>query len=140
LHAVSDEPELPAMVYVSEVSHITREAVYSLAGGLYPRSRARTALIHRSAGATPVEARVELDPPEAIDYYGTLHVGDPSAVGVGDTVVYAFRAQAFVSKSFVAVVSGVGSDPQVEGVFTSTGFRLGADLLPVGTPTPRRTP
>ncbi|MCU1669169.1 MAG: Alanine racemase domain protein [Blastococcus sp.] len=132
LHAVSDEPERPAMIYVSEVSHLTRDAVYGIAGGLYPRSKARRALIYRTAGATPINARVELDPPEAIDYYGTLHVDDPSTVRVGDTVVYAFRAQVFVSKCFVAVVSGIGSDPQLEGVYTSTGFRLGEDLLPVG--------
>jgi hypothetical protein len=61
-----------------------------------------------------------------------LHVDDASTVAVGDTVVYAFRAQVFVSKCFVAVVSGVGSNPKVEGIYTSTGIRLSEDLLPVG--------
>lgn len=131
LHAVSDEPELPAMVYVSEVSHKTDEAVFCIAGGLYPRSRAESALIYREASSDPVVARVELDPPEAIDYYGTLHVDDPATVDVGDTVVYAFRAQVFVSKCFVAVVSHVNGEPQVKGIFTSTGIRLGEDLLPI---------
>jgi predicted amino acid racemase len=138
LHAVTDQPELPAMIYVSEVSHVTDDAVYGIAGGLYPRSRARTALIYPAAGATPTRARVELDPPEAIDYYGALHVDDRRAVRIGDTVVYAFRAQVFVSKCFVAVVSGIGSDPQLEGVFTSTGFRLGKDLLPTAGDSSRR--
>lgn len=132
LHAVSDEPELPAMIYVSEISHTTADAAYSIAGGLYPRSRANTALVYDRAGAEPVETRVELDPAEAIDYYGTLRLDDPGSLRVGSTVVYAFRAQAFVSKCFVAVVSAVGSEPVVEGIFTSTGFRLGEDLLPVG--------
>jgi len=132
LHAVSDEPERPAMVYVSEVSHVTADAAYSIAGGLYPRCKSRSALVFERAGSDPLVARVELDPAEAIDYYGTLRVDDPRAVRVGSTVVYAFRAQAFVSKSFVAVVSSVTSDPSVEGIFTSTGFRLGPDLLPVG--------
>lgn len=132
LHAVSDEPELPAMIYVSEISHATADAAYSVAGGLYPRSRAGTALVYDAAGAEPVVARVELDPAEAIDYYGTLRLDDPRALRVGSTVVYAFRAQVFVSKSFVAVVSGVESEPVIEGIFTSTGFRLGEDLLPVG--------
>src|SRR5690606_11719632 len=100
-HAVSDEPEVPAMVYVTEVSHQLDGRTYALAGGLYPRSRARTALVF-SGGATPVEARVELDPPEAIDYYGTLHAAS-DAVSVGDSVVYAFRSQVFVSRCFVAV-------------------------------------
>jgi hypothetical protein len=61
-------------------------------------------------------------------------------VRVGSTVVYAFRAQVFVSKCFVAVVSGIGSQPVVEGIFTSTGFRLGEDLLPVGGPDGRTAP
>lgn len=131
LHAVSDEPELPAMVYVSEVSHTTADAAYSIAGGLYPRSKSRTALVYDRAGADPLLGRVELDPAEAIDYYGTLRMDDPRSVPVGSTVVYAFRAQAFVSRCFVAVVSGISDAPTVEGVFTSTGFQLGADLLPL---------
>ena len=131
LHAVSDEPELPAMVYVSEVSHTTADAAYAIAGGLYPRCKSRTALVYQEAGADPLVARVELDPAEAIDYYGTLRTDDPRSVRVGSTVVYAFRAQVFVSKCFVAVVSGVQGTPTVEGIFTSTGFRLGHDLLPV---------
>ena len=134
LHAVSDEPERPAMVYISEISHKTREAVYGIAGGLYPRCKSTTALIYRGADSDPVIAGVELDPPDAIDYYGTLLVDDPTSVAVGDSVVYAFRAQAFVSRCFVAVVSGVESDPHVEGVFTNTGFRLDDDLLPIQTP------
>ena len=120
------------MIYVSEISHKTDDSVYCIAGGLYPRCKAKSALVFAKLGTDPVVARVELDPAEAIDYYGTLHVDDTSTVAVGDTVVYAFRAQVFVSRCFVAVVSGVGSDPKVEGIFTSTGIRLGADLLPVG--------
>ncbi len=131
LHAVNDEPELPAMIYVSEVSHVTRDGVYGIAGGLYPRCRSRTALINREAGAEPLVAAVELDPADAIDYYGTLHVEDQSKVRVGDTIVYAFRAQVFVSRCFVAVVRNVRSDPAVVGVFGRGGFGLTDDLLPV---------
>ena len=131
LHAVSDEPERPAMIYVSEVSHTTSDAAYAIAGGLYPRCKSRTALVFDGIGADPLVARVELDPAEAIDYYGTLRIDDLAAVRVGSTVVYAFRAQVFVSKCFVAVVSGVESTPVVEGIFTSTGFELGSDLLPI---------
>ena len=131
LHAVSDEPERPAMIYVSEVSHTTSDAAYAIAGGLYPRCKSRTALVFDGVGADPLVARVELDPAEAIDYYGTLRMDDLGAVRVGSTVVYAFRAQVFVSKCFVAVVSGVESTPVVEGIFTSTGFQLGSDLLPI---------
>lgn len=129
LHAVTDQPERPAMIYVSEVTHQLGSTTYALGGGLYPRSRARQALIY-GAGDRPVTADVRLDPPESIDYYGALEV-DPSAVNVGDTVVYAFRSQVFVSRSFVAVVADVAGDPHVVDISYSTGFPLGEDLLPV---------
>jgi predicted amino acid racemase len=128
LHAVSDEPELPAMVYVTEVTHQLADTTYTLAGGLYPRSRARHALIYGRADE-PVRAEVKLDPPEAIDYYGALVV-DPAAAKVGDTVVYAFRSQVFVGRSFVAAVADVQTSPRVLGISHSNGFALGGDLLP----------
>ncbi|MCW2736853.1 alanine racemase [Nocardioides sp.] len=132
LHAVSDEPEVPAMIYVSEVTHDLGDTVFTLGGGFYPRSRAAKALIFGRGSHHPVEARVELDPPEAIDYYGNLRVdaSDRRAVHVGDTVVYAFRAQVFVSRCFVAVIEGADSTPSVVGVFDRGGFELGGDLLP----------
>jgi predicted amino acid racemase len=127
LHAVTDQPEVPAMVYVSEVTHQLDGIAYTLAGGLYPRSRARHALVY-GRGDEPVPARVRLDPADAIDYHGALEV-DPSAVRVGDTVVYAFRSQVFVSRSFVAPVADVDGDPRVLGIFNSAGFALDEKLL-----------
>jgi predicted amino acid racemase len=129
LHAVRDQPEVPAMIYVSEITHQLGGTAYSLAGGLYPRSKARQALIY-GRGAEPVRAEVRLDPADAIDYYGALEV-DPSAVAVGDTVVYAFRSQVFVSRCFVAVVENVAGDPQVVDISYSNGFPLDENLLPV---------
>jgi predicted amino acid racemase len=133
LHAVSEQPELPAMIYVSEVTHILGDTVYALGGGFYPRSKAKQALVYGPDSSTPVAASVELDPPEAIDYYGNLHVEGSQAVAVGDTVVYAFRSQVFVSRCFVAVVGDVAGAPTVHGLFTSTGFPVGPDLLPTGS-------
>jgi predicted amino acid racemase len=130
LHAVTDQPELPAMVYVTEVTHRSADVLYALGGGYYPRSRARHALVF-GRDDEPVIARVDLDPPEAIDYYGTLHLEQPADVHVGDTVVYAFRSQVFVSRSFVAAVTHVAGEPEVVGIFDRGGFALGPDLLPV---------
>jgi predicted amino acid racemase len=134
LHAVTDQPERPAMIYVTEVTHVTREAVYTLGGGFYGRSRAKQALVYSDPDREPVRADVELDPPEAIDYYGTLHPVAKGAVGVGDTAVYAFRSQVFVSRCFVAVVRDVAHNPQVLGIFDRNGFPLDADLLPAPLP------
>jgi predicted amino acid racemase len=130
LHAVSDEPELPAMVYVSEISHLSGDTAYTLAGGLYPRSRAHTALVYDGPDSDAAEAVVRLEAPETIDYYGTLDVtASARRPQVGDTVVYAFRAQVFVSRAFVAVLSGVGSAPLVEGIFDRNGNLLSDDML-----------
>lgn len=129
LHAASEQPERPAMIYMSEVTHRTSDAVYALGGGLYPRSKARTALVFGRNGE-PVEARVELDPADAIDYHGTLRV-DPTKVQVGDTVVYAFRSQAFVSHSFIAPVRGLGEgDPRLVGLYSERGWPLTDALEP----------
>jgi predicted amino acid racemase len=128
LHAVTDQPEVPAMVYLTEVTHRLGDTVYTLGGGFYPRSRAASALVRAGAGTVP--AAVEPDPADAIDYYGCLRPGDAAAVRVGDPVVYAFRSQVFVSRSFVAVVAGVATEPRVLAIHDHAGNRLGEDLLP----------
>lgn len=131
LHAISDQPERPAMIYVTEITHRTADAAYALGGGLYPRSRATTALVHGRNGEV-TEAGVELDPADAIDYYGKLRV-DPARVDVGDTVVYAFRSQVFVAHSFVAPVTGVATgEPEVLGLFSELGWPLDERLEPAG--------
>lgn len=135
LHAVQNEPEVPAMVYVSEISHTDGDVGYSIAGGLYPRSRAQHAMVFDELASEPLQARVRLEPPDTIDYYGTLDFSQAAGrPRPGQTVVYAFRAQVFVSRSFVAVVSGVGGDPVVEGVYDRNGYRLNEQLL-AATPT-----
>jgi predicted amino acid racemase len=130
LHAVSDEPELPAMVYVTEVTHQLDGVTYALGGGLYSRSRARDALVYTRDGVRT--ATVQPDPAGNIDYHGAMAVDDAEPVRIGDSVVYAFRSQVFVSRAFVAVVRDLGDRPEVLGVFDRGGFRLGDDLLPVG--------
>jgi predicted amino acid racemase len=134
LHAVTDQPERPAMVYVTEIAHTDADVAYALGGGYYPRSRAAHALVFGQGGGDPSKLAVEPDPPDAIDYYGTLRPLDGPLPAVGDVAVYAFRSQVFVSRSFVAVVRDVDSTPEVLGVFDRSGFLLGADLLPVAAP------
>ncbi|WP_030623615.1 alanine racemase [Streptomyces sclerotialus] len=117
LHAVDHEqPERPAYVYVSEVAHTLadgRPALYG--GGFYPRGRAKEALIPR----TGARLRVEDAPAANIDYYRLLAPGDARA---GDTAVLAFRTQIFVTRSTVAVVSGLSSGtPKLSGLYDPLG-------------------
>jgi predicted amino acid racemase len=107
LHAVSDEPELPAMVYATEVTHALDGITYTLGGGFYARSRARAAAVF--AARRTARAEVVPSPAEEIDYYGALRLEPGASAAVGDPVVYAFRSQAFVTRAPVAAVAGIGA-------------------------------
>ncbi|MEH7336299.1 YhfX family PLP-dependent enzyme [Neobacillus drentensis] len=110
LHAYKEDlPEVPAMVYVSEISHMDEKHAYTIAGGFYPRSNMENAL-YGSNGTETLEqpAKVDCVSPENIDYYGCLK--REKNMKVADTVVYAFRTQIFVTRAHVAFVRNVNSD------------------------------
>jgi len=125
LHAVEDLPELPAILYLSEISHIHLGKPYCFGGGLYidpvfPDYDVQ-ALIGKE-GETAKSLSVKIPPANAIDYYGIITAEGNQNVEIGDTVVFGFRPQAFVTRAFVTSVSGISDGkPKVEGVFTSSG-------------------
>ncbi|HYM49562.1 MAG TPA: alanine racemase [Candidatus Limnocylindrales bacterium] len=126
LHAVDHEqPELPAMVYLSEVSHTLpdgRVAIYG--GGFYRRGHPRTGLVF-SHGNPPLRLGVEDLDPTQIDYYRFLQPGAGSnRISVGDPVVLAFRTQVFVTRSNVAVLRHSDLRPQLLGLFDPFGRPL----------------
>ena len=145
-------PERPAMVYVSEVSHLFENRAYVVGGGFYAcdtpaavgdDSRFRTrpwephAFVGRDPGAI-LDTRVPVDvgsffgrTANATDYYGgTLVPAEPVDIRVGDTAVYAFRAQAFTTRAFVAVVSDVETEPRVVGLFDRANNLVDRDGQP----------
>lgn len=96
-------PEVPAIVYVSEVSHLDGHHAYVFGGGLY---------IDKVLGAYGLRAfcgrdetileRVfpaEMAPDGAIHYYAVLHLATRHDVRVGDTVIFCFRPQVFVTRA-----------------------------------------
>ena len=123
LHAHRDEPEQPALVYVSEVTHRDRDRVYTLGGGFYARGGAETAVVASRPDEVSDPAHrliVEQLPAESIDYYGHLRETAASrhVAHVGDTAVYAFRTQIFVTRANLAVVAGLTSgQPRLLGVW-----------------------
>lgn len=126
---VGDQPEVPAMVYVSEIAAIDRDRAYCFGGGFYARSRLVRGLLVARGRRRLVDA--PMLPPEVIDYYGTLELGGGEA-DVGDTVVFAFRAQAFVGRCQVAAVAGVAAGrPEILGITDQHGNLLGDDQLPM---------
>jgi predicted amino acid racemase len=122
LHQQGDQPEVPAMVYVSEVSHKDDGHAYVYGGGFYRRSKVREAIVGKDFAEMPYRrVRVRETPPEYIDYYGILEGGD-HGIEVGDTVVCAFRTQIFVTRSQVALVEGIQrGKPSLKAIYDSTG-------------------
>lgn len=130
LHAVRNLPELPAMLYVSEVSHLYGGRAYCFGGGLYidpvfPDYEV-TALVGSDADeALKNRMPCDIPSPAAIDYYAQLHPSGRKA-REGDTVIFGFRAQAFVTRASVTAVSGVSTgNPTVEGIYDVYGRARG---------------
>ncbi|UFU00244.1 YhfX family PLP-dependent enzyme [Radiobacillus kanasensis] len=117
LHATGELPEKPAMVYVSEVSHLYNNQAYVFGGGFYPRSHMKSALVG-SDSLNLIKVSVFPNDPSNIDYYGMLKTDD---VKVGDSVIYAFRTQVFVTNAQIAIVENLHSNPKLLGIYNATG-------------------
>lgn len=120
LHAVKDLAEKPAMIYVSEVSHFYNDKAYVFGGGFYPRSRMQGALIGSTKDNLKYVSTIENDPAN-IDYYGVL---DINKAAIGDTVLYAFRTQIFVTNAQVAVLKNLSTNPELIGIYDSKGNEI----------------
>jgi len=127
LHVVDDLPEQPAVCYVSEIAHIHQGTPFCFGGGLYIDpvfgDYQTTAVVARDpseAATKPIP--VDMPDPAAIDYYARLSPESDRTVSEGDTVVFGFRIQAFVTRAFVAGVAGVRSGaPSVAGIWDVLG-------------------
>jgi predicted amino acid racemase len=125
LHAVEDLVEVPAACYLSEVSHLHEGRAFCFGGGMYvdpvfPPYQVR-AVVGPDSGSTRV-LKATLPPPSSIDYYGQLDLSDSPPVQVGDSVVFGFRVQAFVTRAYTAGISGLATgEPRVEGIWGANG-------------------
>ncbi|MGR1083051.1 alanine racemase [Olegusella massiliensis] len=114
------EPEGVAYAYVSEVSHNLGERSYCYGGGHYRRGHLQGALVGRNVESA---VRVGVTPPtdESIDYHFELS----QLLQVSEPVLMCFRTQLFVTRSEVAVVSGLSEGrPRLEGIFDTRGHQL----------------
>jgi len=125
LHAVRELPEIPAVLYLSEVSHFHAGRAFCFGGGFYIDPVFPDYSLKALVGPELEPVLAEIPPPSAIDYYGILDVPEGRRVATGDTVVFGFRVQAFVTRAHVVAISGtsVGA-PAVTGVWTSDGEAL----------------
>ncbi len=123
LHACEDLPELPAVVYLTEVSHNHAGRAYCFGGGLYIDPVFPDYPLHAVVSATPTTSRqalraVEIPPSAAIDYCGMID----GEARVGDLVVFGFRPQAFVTRAYTVGVSGLrAGTPAVGAIYDSWG-------------------
>ena len=116
-HRDHDAVEGIGYVYVSEVSHSLGSKSYCYGGGHYRRSHVAGALVGISTSDMKV---VHVTPPtdESIDYYFELS----ESCHIDDCVIMCFRTQIFVTRSEVAVVSGISTGaPKLEGIYDSQG-------------------
>jgi predicted amino acid racemase len=127
LHVFEDMPEIPAVVYLSEVSHLFGGEAFCFGGGLYidpvfPDYQVR-AIVSRDPSITDAAlAAVDIPVPASIDYYGMIDATGPVKPRIGDSVVFGFRPQAFVTRAYVAGVAGLSTgNPIVETICDAFG-------------------
>jgi len=139
-HAFEDLPEIPACVYVTEISHVVGNRAYSFSGGL-PQSGYHgffTTLYHQNflfalVGHESSYKQTLAEPPSLVndvqawpDFYTTLRCDTP--MNAGETVIFGFRPQVYTTRSRVAVVRGVETGrEEVLGVFDRNGNLLAED-------------
>jgi predicted amino acid racemase len=125
LHVTQDLPERPAGLYLTEVSHHHAGRAYCFGGGMYvdpvfPPYQVRAVVAGDGGEGRVLDAT--LPPPAAIDYYGWLEPGDGPAPATGDSVVFGFRFQAFVTRAYVAALDDVSTGrPRLAGIWTAAG-------------------
>src|SRR5690606_28955352 len=77
LHVMEDLPELPAVLYLTEVSHLSGGKAYCFGGGFYIDPIFPAYDVKAIVGAEPTTAAaalrsVEVPPPSGIDYYAMI--------------------------------------------------------------------
>lgn len=127
LHAFEELPERPAILYLSEISHEYNGKTYCLGGGLYIDPVFKPYQVTALAGRDlqdALENRIPatLPPDNAIDYYGILTPHETRPLETGETVIFGFRQQVFVTRALVVPISGISEgEPQIEGIWTAQG-------------------
>ena len=127
LHAVEELVERPAALYLSEVAHLHQGVPLCFGGGFYVdpvfdpyQEQVLLAGGPEDAGSDPVP--LDMPNPAGIDYYARLHPPPGRKVSEGDTVICAFRFQAFVTRAKITCLTGVASsNPSVAGVWNGFG-------------------
>ncbi|MCP2338324.1 putative amino acid racemase [Actinomadura rupiterrae] len=104
------QPEVPAIVYVSEVSHLDGDDAYVFAAGYYVDKVLGDYQLRALVGSSEDSLQVldvETADPGAIHYYCRIPDARARGVRTGDTVVFCFRPQVFVTRGRTQAVAGI---------------------------------
>lgn len=135
-HALLDMPEIPAQVFVSEITHHWAGNAYAIGGGfgfVWDMDGALApfqGIVGRSldqARAQPLDFRGR----PWYDVHGLF--ADPNGVaGVGDTLLFTHLPQVIMERCYVAAVSGISTQrPIVEALLDSEGTVLDENRNPL---------
>jgi len=135
-------PEQPAMVYLTEVAHQWDNRGYLYGGGFFiddPPVPGRASFRRRALVGSDPDQVLEQEATwegigaagggtfASIDYHGILSADGYSA-RVGDTAVFGFRAQLFMTRSYSAVIEGLPAAPRLVGIWDWAGHRVGGGI------------
>lgn len=108
LHVLDpSQPEVPTIVYVSEVSHLDGEDAYVFAAGYYIDKVLGDYRLTALVGAHEEPLEVETADAGTIHYYCRIPGARSRGVRVGETVVFCFRPQVFVTRGRTQAVAGI---------------------------------
>ncbi|MGV6989847.1 alanine racemase [Testudinibacter sp. P80/BLE/0925] len=114
LNVQGDQPEVVAMLYLSEISHQFDGNSYCFGGGYYRRGNAQSALVGEDLSTTALLPFAN----DNIDYTLPLQ----GHFSVGEPVIMCFRSQIFVTRSDVVLIDHHSSgEPYVIGVYDGLG-------------------
>lgn len=119
-HAEHDGVEKCAYVYLTEISHRIDNRSFCYGGGSYQRGHLKNALVGYDIKPDNLTSAIAV-PNGNIDYHFELK----GRYAVSEPVLMCFRTQMFVTRSNVAVISGIASGtPVLCGTFDALGRRI----------------
>ena len=125
LHVFENLPEIPAVLWVTEISHYYNGYFYAYGYGFGPDTLACgeydvTGFTGNSPDNIFDNQLVVDDYYPAMDYI--IKLKDAKGVSVGDTVIFGFRQQISFTTSKVAIVKGIQTGkPELLGIYDRTG-------------------
>jgi predicted amino acid racemase/predicted NBD/HSP70 family sugar kinase len=139
-------PEIPAIAYVSEVSHFHDDDAYVFASGYYIDKALGdyplTALCGNDESLLERRLPVRTAAEGAIHYYAVMPEGRRHGARPGDTVVFCFRPQAFVTRARTQAITGLAAGTgdlltrydqearPVQGISLPADIRKSAGVVP----------